>query len=57
MIPKHSFAGHDPEYFAKVILEQLNRQPERRCPVAMASNEVVELLADHWSVYSLGCKS
>ena len=40
-----------------MILEQLNRQSERRCPVAMASNEVVELLADHWSVYSAGRKS
>lgn len=40
-----------------VVLEQLNRQPQRRCPIALASNEVVELLADHWSVFSPGCES
>ena len=40
---------------AKVVLEQLNRPPERRCPVARASNEVVELLCEHWEIFAPGC--
>jgi engulfment and cell motility protein 1 len=55
--PQTSFVAHNPEYFAKVVLEQLNRQPERRCPLAVASSEVVELLTDHWSVFAPGCMS
>ena len=46
----------DPDYFAKVVLEQLNRPPERRCPVATASNEVVELLCEHWEIFAPGCE-
>lgn len=39
----------------KVVLEQLNRPEERRCPVAKASNEVVELLCEHWEIFAPGC--
>ncbi|KAH7101549.1 ELMO/CED-12 family-domain-containing protein [Auriculariales sp. MPI-PUGE-AT-0066] len=49
---KH-FVDDDPDYFANVVLEQVNRPPERRCPVARASNEVVEVLCDHWSIFGL----
>ena len=46
----------DLDFFADVVLEQLNRPPERRCPIAQASNEVVELLSEHWAVFAPGCK-
>ncbi|KAF8517883.1 ELMO/CED-12 family-domain-containing protein [Hysterangium stoloniferum] len=44
----------DPDYFSKVVLEQISRPVERRCPVAKASNEVVELLAEHWAIFAPG---
>ncbi|KAG9001483.1 hypothetical protein FRB94_006575 [Tulasnella sp. JGI-2019a] len=47
-------AVSSPEYFADVVLEQLSRPAERRCPVAKASNEVVELLSDHYQIFSPG---
>ncbi|KAF9482537.1 hypothetical protein BDN70DRAFT_874883 [Pholiota conissans] len=47
------FIEGDPE-FPKVILEQLSRPEERRCPIAKASNEVVELLSEHWAIYAPG---
>ncbi|KAG8886764.1 hypothetical protein FRB98_001029 [Tulasnella sp. 332] len=47
-------AASSPEYFAEVILEQLSRPAERRCPVAKASNEVVELLSEHYQVFGPG---
>ncbi|KAI5123515.1 hypothetical protein M0805_006675 [Coniferiporia weirii] len=50
---KH-FIQSDPDSFAKVVLEQLNRSEERRCPVAKASNEVVELLCEHWEIFAPG---
>ncbi|KAF8311367.1 hypothetical protein DL93DRAFT_2149672 [Clavulina sp. PMI_390] len=50
----YSFAGSDSDFFSKAVLEQLHRPVERRCPIAAASNEVVDLLADHWSVFSPG---
>lgn len=50
---KH-FVQSDPDEFAKVVLEQLNRPAERRCPVAKASNEVVELLCEHWEIFAPG---
>ncbi|KAL0953838.1 hypothetical protein HGRIS_005016 [Hohenbuehelia grisea] len=43
----------EPE-FSKVVLEQLSRAEERRCPIAKASNEVVELLSEHWSIFAPG---
>jgi hypothetical protein len=39
----------------QVILEQLSRPEERRCPIAKASNEVVELLSEHWAIFAPGC--
>ena len=39
----------------QVILEQLSRGEERRCPIAKASNEVVELLSEHWAIFAPGC--
>ena len=44
-------------YFLQVVLEQVSRPVERRCPVAKASNEVVELLAEHWAIFAPGCMS
>ncbi|KAL5492185.1 hypothetical protein ACEPAI_3632 [Sanghuangporus weigelae] len=50
---KH-FAQSDPDEFAKILLEQLNRPAERRCLVAKASNEVVELLCEYWEIFAPG---
>ncbi|KAI5999373.1 ELMO/CED-12 family-domain-containing protein [Pisolithus orientalis] len=47
-----NFVQDDPDFFSKVILEQLSRPEERRCPVAKASNEVVELLSQHWTIFA-----
>ncbi|KAG6821202.1 hypothetical protein H0H93_004023 [Arthromyces matolae] len=47
------FVETDPD-FPKLILEQLSRSPERRCSIAKASNEVVELLSDHWAIFAPG---
>lgn len=44
------------DYFAEVVLEQLSRPAERRCLVAKASNEVVELLSEHYQIFAPGCK-
>lgn len=41
----------------QVILEHVSRPVERRCPIARASNEVVALLAEHWSIFAPGCMS
>ncbi|KIY53372.1 hypothetical protein FISHEDRAFT_33437 [Fistulina hepatica ATCC 64428] len=35
-------------------LSQLSRPQERRCPIARASNEVVELLSEHWAIFAPG---
>lgn len=45
---------NDPD-FSKIVLEQLSRPEDRRCPIARASNEVVELLTDHWAIFGPGC--
>ncbi len=55
MFFKRNFVKSDPDYFAKVVLEQLNRPRDRRCPIAKASIEVVELLCEHWEVFAPGC--
>ena len=55
-IQKH-FACKDPDYFATVVTEQISRPPERRCPIARASNEIVELLSEHWAIFAPGCWS
>lgn len=47
------FIDMDPD-FSKIILEQLSRPPARRCPVAKASNEVVDLLSEHWAIFAPG---
>ncbi|TFK39866.1 ELMO/CED-12 family-domain-containing protein [Crucibulum laeve] len=47
------FVDSDPD-FSKVVLEQLSRPEERRCPIGKASNEVVELLAEHWAIFAPG---
>ncbi|KAJ3805529.1 ELMO/CED-12 family-domain-containing protein [Lentinula lateritia] len=47
------FVERDPD-FSKVVLEQLSRPAERRCPIAKASNEVVELLSEHWAIFAPG---
>ncbi|THH18452.1 hypothetical protein EW146_g2541 [Bondarzewia mesenterica] len=48
------FVQNDPDFFSKVVQEQVSRPPERRCPIAKASNEVVELLSDHWAIFAPG---
>ncbi|KAJ3786872.1 ELMO/CED-12 family-domain-containing protein [Lentinula aff. detonsa] len=47
------FVERDPD-FSKVVLEHLSRPVERRCPIAKASNEVVELLSEHWAIFAPG---
>ncbi|KAG6832265.1 hypothetical protein H0H87_002161 [Tephrocybe sp. NHM501043] len=47
------FVENDPD-FSKLVLEQLSRSPERRCSIAKASNEVVELLSEHWAIFAPG---
>jgi engulfment and cell motility protein 1 len=37
-------------------LEQISRPEERRCPIAKASNEIVELLSEHWAIFAPGCE-
>ncbi|KAG8735510.1 hypothetical protein FRC10_010425 [Ceratobasidium sp. 414] len=53
-----TFVQSDPDHFAKVgfcvILEQVSRPPNRRCPIIRASNEVVELLTEHWAIFGPG---
>ncbi|KAF8605927.1 hypothetical protein BDV93DRAFT_543115 [Ceratobasidium sp. AG-I] len=49
-----TFVQADPDHFAKVILEQVSRPPGRRCPIIQASNEVVELLTEHWAIFGPG---
>lgn len=41
--------------YAQVVQEQLSRPEERRCPIAKASNEVTDLLSEHWAIYAPGC--
>ncbi|KAF8461471.1 ELMO/CED-12 family-domain-containing protein [Russula ochroleuca] len=50
---KH-FVQSDPDFFSKVVQEQNSRSPQRRCPLARASNEVVELLSEYWGVLAPG---
>ncbi|KAG6812771.1 hypothetical protein H0H92_000541 [Tricholoma furcatifolium] len=40
--------------FSKLVMEQLSRSPERRCSIAKASHEVVELLSEHWAIFAPG---
>jgi engulfment/cell motility protein 1 len=47
-----AFVRADPERYAKIILEQINRPASRRCPWAKASLEVVEILAEHYDIQS-----
>ena len=49
------FVEKDPDHWAKVVQEQLSRPEERRCPIAKASNEVTDLLSEHWAIYAPGC--
>ncbi|KAI0676076.1 ELMO/CED-12 family-domain-containing protein [Trametes maxima] len=48
------FVERDPDYWAKVVQEQLSRSEERRCPIGKASNEVTDLLSEHWAIYAPG---
>ncbi|EJF64399.1 hypothetical protein DICSQDRAFT_54246 [Dichomitus squalens LYAD-421 SS1] len=48
------FVERDFDYWAKIVQEQLSRPEERRCPIAKASNEVVDLLSEHWAIYEPG---
>ncbi|KAH8832732.1 ELMO/CED-12 family-domain-containing protein [Flagelloscypha sp. PMI_526] len=40
--------------FAQIVLEQLSRPDNKRCPIGKASNEVVELLSEHWAIFAPG---
>ncbi|CAJ0870506.1 13165_t:CDS:2 [Entrophospora sp. SA101] len=46
----HGFVKKDKEYYQKIILEQINRPAERRCPFAKTSIEATELLCDYWDI-------
>jgi engulfment and cell motility protein 1 len=52
---QRSFVQRDAD-FSKVVLEQLSRPRERRCPIGKVSNEVVELLSEHWAIFAPGCE-
>jgi engulfment and cell motility protein 1 len=52
---KKYFVQSDPDFFSKVVQEQNSRPPQRRCPLARVSNEVVELLSEYWGVLAPGC--
>ncbi|KAJ6607513.1 hypothetical protein B0H10DRAFT_2071628 [Mycena sp. CBHHK59/15] len=41
------FIDRDPDF--------RSRPPTRRCPIAKASNEIVELLSEHWAIFAPGC--
>lgn len=41
----------------QLVLEQSSRPAEKRCPIGKASNEVVELLSEHWAIFAPGCMS
>ncbi|KAG9050422.1 hypothetical protein FS837_005495 [Tulasnella sp. UAMH 9824] len=45
------------DYFQEIVIEQLSRPPERRCLVAKASNEIVELLSEHYRLFAPGYSS
>lgn len=45
-----TFVRTDSERYSKIIVEQLNQPPERRCPFGRASIEVSAILADFWNV-------
>ncbi|KAE8212868.1 hypothetical protein CF327_g3519 [Tilletia walkeri] len=47
-----SFVKSDPEVYAQIISEQLNRPEDRRCPFGRASIEVTDVLADFWNIES-----
>jgi len=49
-----NFVQNDPDSFAQVVSEQISRPEERRCPIAKASNEIVELLSEHWAIFAPG---
>lgn len=46
----------DPDGFSQIVLEQISRPEERRCPIARMSNEIVEILSEHWAIFAPGCK-
>ncbi|KAI8374804.1 ELMO/CED-12 family-domain-containing protein [Blakeslea trispora] len=48
----HHFAVNNKDLFAKMILEQIHRPENKRCPFARASVEVTELLCSHWNINS-----
>jgi engulfment/cell motility protein 1 len=54
-LQKKHFVQGDPDAFSKVVQEQNSRPAQRRCPLARASNEVVELLSEYWGVLAPGC--
>lgn len=55
--PQRALATASADYFQEIVLEQLSRPPERRCPVAKASNEIVELLSEHYRLFAPSCMS
>lgn len=41
---------------SQVVQEQISRPEERRCPIGRTSNEIVELLCEHWNIFAPGCE-
>ena len=39
-----------------MVLEQVSHPAKRQCPVAKASNKIVELLSEHWAIFAPGCE-
>ncbi|CDH48396.1 related to engulfment and cell motility gene 1protein [Lichtheimia corymbifera JMRC:FSU:9682] len=46
----HAFANQNQNLFAKMVLEQVHRADDKRCPFAKASIEVTELLCHQWNI-------
>ncbi|RCI00523.1 hypothetical protein CU098_007610 [Rhizopus stolonifer] len=48
----HFFVINNKDLYAKMILEQIHRPENKRCPFARASIEVTDLLCSHWHITS-----
>ncbi|PWN21975.1 hypothetical protein BCV69DRAFT_298172 [Microstroma glucosiphilum] len=47
-----AYVRRDPEGFATLLLEQINRSESKRCPWGRAAIEVVQILVEHWGIQS-----
>ncbi|RSH95186.1 hypothetical protein EHS25_000272 [Saitozyma podzolica] len=49
----HWFAAHDEDFY-NLVMEQLARPGERRCPIGRASSECVKILCEHYKISQAG---